>query len=164
LPGTSTVLGDALVDLDPNLQPVWVWNSFDHLDVNRHPMEFPDWTHSNATLYSPDDGNLLLSVRHQNWIIKIEYQDGKGTGNVLWRLGPGGDFTLQGGTDPTDWFYAQHLPSFVTPNTAGTFSLVLFDNGDDREFPTGVSCGSRRLLWFRRRPILPVHHRPNPSN
>jgi arylsulfate sulfotransferase len=142
LPGTTTVLGDALVDLDPNLQPVWVWNSFDHLEVNRHPMDFPDWTHSNATLYSPDDGNLLLSMRHQNWIIKIEYQDGKGAGNVLWRLGRGGDFTLQGGIDPTDWFYAQHLPSFVTPNTAGTFSLVLFDNGDDREFPTGASCGS----------------------
>jgi len=141
-PGVTPVLGDALVDLDTNLQPVWVWNSFDHLDVNRHPYLFPDWTHTNAIVYSADDGNLLLSIRHQNWVIKIDYQDGKGAGDVLWRLGQGGDFTLQGGTDPTDWFYAQHGPSFTSPNTTGIFSLVLFDNGDDRLFPAGVTCGS----------------------
>ena len=39
-PGTTNVLGDVIVDLDTNLQPVWVWNSFDHLDVNRHPRFF----------------------------------------------------------------------------------------------------------------------------
>jgi arylsulfate sulfotransferase len=141
-PGTTTVLGDALVDLDENLQPVWVWNSFDHLDINRHPYEFPDWTHSNAILYSKDDGNLLLSMRHQNWLLKIDYQNGNGAGDIIWHLGEGGDFTLQGGTDPTDWFYAQHGPSYTTPNTTGNFGLVLFDNGDDREFPTGVTCGA----------------------
>jgi arylsulfate sulfotransferase len=141
-PGVTQVLGDALVDLDTNLQPVWLWNSFDHLDVNRHPYLFPDWTHANAIVYSADDGNLLVSIRHQNWVIKIDYRDGKGAGDVLWRLGQGGDFTLQGGTDPTDWFYAQHAPSFTSPNTTGIFSLVLFDNGDDRLFPTGVMCGS----------------------
>jgi arylsulfate sulfotransferase len=59
-PGTTAVLGDALVDLDTNWQPVWEWSSFDHLDLNRHPMSFPDWTHSNAVLHSPDDSNLLL--------------------------------------------------------------------------------------------------------
>ncbi|MGH9771739.1 MAG: aryl-sulfate sulfotransferase, partial [Candidatus Acidiferrales bacterium] len=82
--GTTAVLGDALVDLDTNLNPVWVWSTFDHLDVSRHPMGFPDWTHSNALIYSPDDGDLLLSMRHQNWIIKIDYKDGAGTGNIVW--------------------------------------------------------------------------------
>jgi arylsulfate sulfotransferase len=141
-PGQVNVLGDALIDLDETWRPVWVWNSFDHLDVNRHPMNFPDWTHSNAIVYSPDDGNLLVSMRHQNWILKIDYEDGRGSGDVLWRLGEGGDFTLQGGVDPTDWFYAQHGPSFASPNTSGNFSLALFDNGNDREFPTGVTCGA----------------------
>jgi len=141
-PGTTPVLGDGIVDLDTNLQPVWIWNSFDHLDVNRHPYLFPDWTHANAIVYSPDDGNLLFSLRHQNWLLKIDYKDGKGTGDIIWRLGQGGDFKLQGGTDPTDWFYAQHAPSFTSPNTTGVFSLVLFDNGDDRLFPAGVTCGS----------------------
>ncbi len=141
-PGPLSVLGDALIDLNQKWQPVWVWNSFDHLDVNHHPMNFPDWTHSNAILYSPDDGNLLLSMRHQNWIIKIDYEDGDGSGAVLWRLGEGGDFKLQGGVDPTDWFYAQHGPHFVGPSTAGNFQLAVFDNGNDRRFPGGAVCSS----------------------
>jgi hypothetical protein len=144
LPGSSgptSVLGDALVDVDSNFNPDWVWSAFDHLDVNRHPMNFPDWTHSNGLLYSADDHNLLLSIRHQNWIIKIDFNDGNGSGNVLWRLGEGGDFKLMGGTDPTDWFYAQHGMSYFTPNTTGVFRLGLLDNGNDRLYPTGqVIC------------------------
>ena len=82
-PGTTTVLGDSVVDLDSTLKPVWVWSSFRyHLDINRHPMQFPDWTHTNAILYSPDDGNIVLSIRHQDWIIKIDYANGQGTGNI----------------------------------------------------------------------------------
>jgi hypothetical protein len=136
------VLGDVIVDLDQNLQPVWAWNTFNHLDPNRHPMQFADWTHANALIYSKDDGNILFSMRHQNWVIKINYADGTGDGSVLWRLGQGGDFTLKGGTDPTDWEYAQHYPSFFSPNTAGVFSLGVMDNGDDRIFPAGVTCDS----------------------
>ncbi len=138
----QTVLGDVIVDLNQNLQPVWVWNEFNHLDPNRHPMSFPDWTHTNAIVYSPDDGNILVSIRHQNWVIKVDYANGSGTGDILWKLGEGGDFTLQGGTDPTDWQYAQHGPSFFSPNTTGVFSLGLMDNGDDRIFPAGVTCGA----------------------
>jgi arylsulfate sulfotransferase len=144
LPGNSgtSVLGDVLVDVDQNFKPDWVWNSFDHLNVTRHPYLFPDWTHSNALLYSADDRNLLLSVRHQNWIIKIDFNDGKGSGNILWRLGEGGDFKLAGGVDPTDWFYAQHGPSYFSPNTTGTFALGIMDNGDDRIFSSGTTCGA----------------------
>jgi arylsulfate sulfotransferase len=158
-PGLTPVLGDAIVDLDTNLQPVCVWNTFDHLDINRHPYLFPDWTHANAIVYSPDDGNLLVSIRHQNWIVKIDYKDGRGAGDVLWRLGQGGDFTLQGGTDPTDWFYAQHGPSFTSPNSTGVFSLVLFDNGDDRLFPAGVTCGSAGAppCFYSTVPILEIN-------
>ena len=144
--GTATLLGDALIDLDQNFNPVWTWSSFDHLDPNRRPMLFPDWTHSNAILYT-DDGNLLLSVRHQNWIIKIDYENGQGTGNVMWHLGYQGDFALMqpGGaadTNPADWFYAQHGPNFFTPNTTGIFQLGVLDNGNDRVFPAGVTCGT----------------------
>lgn len=138
----TTVTGDVIIDLDPNHHPVWLWNEFNYLDVNRRPMSFPDWTHTNAIIYSVDDGNLIVSSRHQNWLIKIDYENGAGNGNILWKLGYQGDFTLVGGTDPTDWFYAQHGPSFVTKNTTGNFTLALFDNGDDRVFPSGVSCGA----------------------
>lgn len=157
-PGTTSVLGDVLIDVDQNFNPIWVWNAFDHLDVNRHPMNFPDWTHGNAILYSTDDHNLLFSMRHQNWIVKIDYQDGHGSGNILWRLGPGGDFQLSGGTDPTDWFYAQHGPSFFSKNTIGVFHLGVMDNGDDRQFPAGVACDqpSQPPCHYSRVPILQV--------
>jgi hypothetical protein len=141
-PGTTAVLGDALVDLDENHNPVWVWDSFNHLDVNRHPMNFPDWTHANAVLYSPDDGNLLLSMRHQNWVIKIDYEDGQGTGDVIWHLGYQGDFTLTNGQNP-DWFYAQHYANILSPNSTGVFQLGVFDNGDDRVVDAnGDVCGT----------------------
>ncbi len=136
--GSTSVLGDALVDVDQNSNPDWVWSTFGHLDINRRPMNFADWTHSNGLLYSADDHNLLLSIRHQNWIVKIDFNDGHGSGNVLWRLGEGGDFKLIGGTDPTDWFYAQHGMSYFTPNTTGVFRLGVLDNGNDRIFPPPI--------------------------
>jgi arylsulfate sulfotransferase len=155
-PGTTTVLGDAIIDVDQNLNPVWVWNSFDHLDINRHPFQFPDWTHANAILYT-SDGDLLVSVRHQNWIIKIDYKNGQGSGDVLWRLGQGGDFTLMGGTDPTDWTYAQHGPAFFGRTSAGVFDLGVMDNGDDRAFPQNLTC---QAAGFTTCPFttVPIYH------
>ena len=102
-------------------------------------MDFPDWTHSNALLYTPSDGNLLLSIRHQSWIIKIDYANGSGTGNILWRLGEGGDFTLAGG-DPSQWFYAQHFPNILSNNGSQT-TMAVFDNGDYRIVDSsGTQC------------------------
>ncbi len=127
--GTTAVCGDALIDLDPQFKPVWTWSSFDHLDVNRHPIYFPDWTHSNAVIYSKNDGNLLVSMRHQGWVIKINYQNGQGNGDILWRLGPGGDFNLSGTAD--QWFYAQHYPNILEQDGPIT-KLAIFDNGNFR--------------------------------
>ncbi len=136
-PGTTTVLGDDLIDLDANNQVVWAWRAFDHLDVNRHPFSFPDWTHSNAIVLTPD-GNLMLSMRHQSWILKIDYANGSGSGDVLWRLGSEGDFTIAGG-DPNQWFYAQHFPLLL--QTQGSkFSFAVYDNGDTRPDPNGQQC------------------------
>jgi arylsulfate sulfotransferase len=134
------VLGDIIIDVDENMQPVWAWNEFNHLDANRHPFMFPDWTHTNAVIYSPDDGNILVSIRHQNWILKIDYRNGGGTGDILWHLGDAGDFKLLGGTAPQDWQYAQHDPGYFSPNTSGVFSLGVMDNGDDRIYPASNIC------------------------
>ena len=159
LSDNTTATGDVLIDLgdmenvsgsNPNHvpQPVWLWNEFDYLDTNRRPYSYPDWTHTNAVLYSADDGNLIVSIRHQNWLVKMDYSNGTGDGHVIWKLGYQGDFTLldsSGGPDSndTDWFFAQHGPSFTTKNTTGNFSLILFDNGDDRGVTSvvGGTCG-----------------------
>jgi arylsulfate sulfotransferase len=138
-PGTILVAGDALVDIDPTGNVVWAWSSFDHLDVNRHLEGLPDWTHSNALVYTPD-GNLLLSMRHQSWILKIDYANGTGTGNILWKLGEGGDFNLFGG-DPSNWFYAQHYPNLIGTN-GSQMTLAIWDNGNFRVDAGGTTCGA----------------------
>ncbi|HEY6387956.1 MAG TPA: aryl-sulfate sulfotransferase, partial [Candidatus Acidoferrum sp.] len=155
----TTPTGDVIIDLgdmenvggnNPNHtpQPVWAWNEFNHLDTNRRPYSYPDWTHTNAVIYSSSDGDLIISMRHQNWLIKIDYDNGTGAGSIVWHLGYQGDFTLLNAdgtpdSNNTDWFFAQHGPSFVTTNTSGQFSLVLFDNGDDRGVVdvVGGTCG-----------------------
>src|SRR4051812_36980020 len=119
--GTPTrYAGDMLVVLDDNLQVVWTWDAFDHLDVARvaspplictgAPCPLPgavDWVHENAISWSPSDGNLLISVRLQDWVIKIDYANGRGDGHIIWRLGQGGDFALNA-PDPDAWFSHQH--------------------------------------------------------
>jgi arylsulfate sulfotransferase len=132
IPAGTPMVGDALIDWDPQGAAVWAWSTFDHLDLTHAPYGFADWTHANAIIYSPTDGNLILSMRNQNWIVKINYLDGAGDGRILWRLGPGGDFALPGQQAPIDWNYGQHYPTIVSPNSSGVFSLMFFDNGNDR--------------------------------
>jgi arylsulfate sulfotransferase len=138
-PGTTSVLGDVVLDIDPTGNVVWAWSAFDYLDINRHLQGLPDWTHGNALVYTAD-GNLLLSLRHQSWILKIDYKDGAGTGNVLWKLGDQGDFALAGG-DPTQWFYAQHYPYIISVNGPVT-TMAVYDDGNLRIDSNQVACQS----------------------
>jgi hypothetical protein len=153
--GQVNILGDGIVDLAPQgdgtFLPAWTWSTFDHLDVNRAPQGYPDWTHSNALVYSPDDGNLLLSIRHQSWILKIDYKNGTGSGDIIWKLGYQGDFTLVGGADPDPygWFFMQHGPSFTTTNATGQFGLAVFDNGNDRPVLKSIPCFNVNCTYSR---------------
>jgi hypothetical protein len=99
-----------------------------------------DWLHCNTLYYWPHDGtsgnlpgDILLSSRHQDWVIKIDYQDGSGTGNIDWRMGPSGDFTfLNTFNDPWPWFSHQH-DAGIENNGTGVFDA--FDNGNTRRAP-----------------------------
>ena len=147
--GTVLVEGDAIVDLDADWNPVWSWNSFDHLEVNRHLQPVLtagtlDWTHSNALVYSPSDENVLISMRHQSWVLKLDYNNGSGSGNIIWKLGYQGDFALtENGvptSDPSIWFSFQHFPIILNQNGSQT-DLAIWDNGDNRVLDTsGSEC------------------------
>jgi arylsulfate sulfotransferase len=132
IPAGTEVTGNALIDWDPQKGAVWTWSTFDHLDLARAPYGISDWTHGNAVIYSPDDGNIIFSMRNQNWVVKINYQDGKGDGSIVWRLGPAGDFTLPSQQAPIEWNYGQHYPSIQSPNSSGIISLMVFNNGNNR--------------------------------
>lgn len=140
-----------------------LWDKITHRQVGPPPSAFPnfenafpDWTHSNAVFYSPSDGNLFVSVRHQNWIIKIDYRNGKGSGNILWKLGEGGDFKLIGGSSPEDWFYGEHEPSIVPGSLPGQLSLTMMDNGYGRVLANGSQCKSSGPACYTTVPVIAV--------
>jgi hypothetical protein len=144
--GSVDVLGDMIVVLDADLQLAWAWDAFDHLDPHRAAVlgeiclqggggcppfykaaQANDWLHGNGLQLTPD-GNILYSARHQDWVIKINYNNGAGSGDVIWRLGKDGDFQLNSG-NADDWFSHQHDPGFVDGDNT---LLSLFDNGNTR--------------------------------
>ena len=70
-----------------------------------------------------------MSLRHQDWLLKIDYNYGAGTGNILWRMGLDGDFALIGdANDNYPWFSHQHDAEW---DFGGT-NLSVFDNGNTR--------------------------------
>ncbi len=158
------VVGVLIVDLDADLQLSWFWNSFDHLDVKRAALDEDekcrgpvggggcppvflapvanDWLHGNSVAYSRADGNLLLSLYEQDWVIKIDYSNGKGTGKLLWRLGEGGDLTVKS-SDAYPWFSGEHDAGF---EPGGSDSLLLLDNGT-RHKKKDPKANTRGQVW-----------------
>nr|WP_240906008.1 aryl-sulfate sulfotransferase [Thiorhodococcus mannitoliphagus] len=160
-PGEVSVLGDMIIVTDGNLQIKWLWNGWDHLDPTRLATlgevcstgiagcppfyladQTNDWMHANALAYTAD-GDFLLSVRHQDWVLKIDYDDGSGDGSILWRLGPDGDFARLGGS-ADDWFSHSHDPSYIADNR-----IILFDNSNLRceAAAPPPDCQSRGQVW-----------------
>jgi hypothetical protein len=155
------VLGDMILVLDRDLQVVWVWDAFDHLDTRRGatlketctpaaggcpPFSLApranDWLHANSLQFTPD-GNILMSLRHQDWVIKIDYRNGAGTGQILWRLGKDGDFQARS-DDPNPWFSHQHDAQIV--DTPDGPVLIVFDNGNIRQ-ASDPNVHSRGQAW-----------------
>jgi len=139
------VLGDLIIDLDEDFQVAAVWNGFDHLDLNRKSLydskchtgaggcpavllaeEANGWTHTNSLSYIPSTGDLIISQPEQNWVLKIDWKDGKGSGKVLWKLGKDGDFKAEA-KEPNPWFAYQHDAGF---EPIGSNMLTLVDDGD----------------------------------
>lgn len=169
------ILGDLVLILDHNMQVKWTWNPFLHDNIAREavlketcsqgqggcPKFNPnfsvanDWLHSNSVQYTKD-GNILLSERHQDYVIKINYQDGKGDGTILWRLGPYGDFTMLtplrnpcGDPNVFSWFTHQHdaaFQNYAIKTQVGQEVFSCFDDGNTRYFECGGNQNSRGAL------------------
>ncbi len=154
------VLGDMILVLDQDMQVEWVWDAFEHMDVDRTAVlretctptgggcppfrlatRANDWLHSNSVQLMPD-GNLLVSVRHQDWLVKIDYRNGKGDGHVIWRLGKDGDFAMEP-ADSNGWFSHQHDAAVERGNSN---RIMLFDNGNTRRAEDG-EAHSRGQVW-----------------
>ncbi|HUO30056.1 MAG TPA: aryl-sulfate sulfotransferase [Bryobacteraceae bacterium] len=163
------IIGALIVVLDDNFQVVSYWSSFDHdcassacLNINRPGdtncvtgsnasgcppvlLSSPanDWLHANSLQYLTAEGDWLLSLRSQNWIAKIDYDNGAGSNGIIWRLGIDGDFALGNNVgEPYPWFSGQHNPGFIDD---GETTLAVFDNGTSRHAEYGGD--SRGQVW-----------------
>ena len=108
----KSVVGDRVIEFTREGEIVWEWDSFDHLDPLRigygaldaycHVRGFPDhgdWTHCNGVCHDPSDDSVILSMRLQDCVIKIDRRPG----DFQWILG-----------DHEGW-RAEHRDRLLTP-------------------------------------------------
>eukprot|EP00767_Chilomastix_cuspidata_P003316 gnl/Chilomastix_cuspidata/3435.p1 GENE.gnl/Chilomastix_cuspidata/3435~~gnl/Chilomastix_cuspidata/3435.p1 ORF type:complete len:1027 (-),score=101.72 gnl/Chilomastix_cuspidata/3435:10-3090(-) len=183
---------DMIVVLDKNLHLVWAWAALDHLDPNRFrgpvgafsfidapncsiptalSLGFLSLSHTCAeSIVYTDDGNLLLSLRNQDWVIKVAYENGHGDGRILWRLGPEGDFNvLLPEDEPLDaplssdtssfsgmwWSHPQQVTVSRRTCVDGEMEIVMFDTAarlhelDPQRRPAHARNGNSRGIVIR---------------
>jgi hypothetical protein len=191
-PGTDPVdvLSEMVIVLNSNWQVVWYYDAFNELNINRAaplgevcsagasdcPTQLflgtaaNDWTHANTVDYiaatsaqNPDSGDFVVSMRDQDELIRINYNNGAGScppppaaSCIGWYMGPPDGYTVAPNSftfnnitnDPWPWFSHQHDATYANngiPETAGGLTgplLTIFDNGNTRYSPAPLGLGA----------------------
>lgn len=152
---TANVVGDLIIEFSPDDGAiVHEWHMLDMLDPYRlsysslqtiwddfflenYGIEGPtrDWSHGNGVIEDTRDDSLIVSLRHQDAVIKFDRE----TGALKWILGTHanwnpelfGEYLLTPLTDDDLFFqYHQHAPE-ITPDG----NILVFDNGNNRASP-----------------------------
>jgi hypothetical protein len=135
---TATLNDDLVVEFLPDGTLRREWPLVDLIDVTRIGYDSlvgdnNDWTHANAVNYDLDDDSIIVSVRHQDAVIKFSRE----TGNLEWILGPHdnwspefNEFLFQPLGNPFRWQFHQHAPMWT-----GSGTIMLFDNGNHKASP-----------------------------
>lgn len=140
------VIGDVALVFAPDGTILHEWSLFDILDPHRlaynsfgtfwssfyAPSGAIDWSHGNALIPDPSDGGYLISLRHQDAVIKLD-----AGGDLVWILGTHDNWSaafapylLTPVGAPFAWQFHQHAPK-ILPNG----NILLFDNGNYRVSP-----------------------------
>ena len=92
-----------------------------------------DWAHDNAVIHDARDDSIIVSIRHQDAVVKFSRQ----TGELQWILGPHANWSaefqpylLQPLGERFEWQFHQHAPMWTDKGT-----LILHDNGNHRASP-----------------------------
>jgi hypothetical protein len=142
---TATVIGDIILEVTLGGEIKHQWHMLDILDpyricygsrrsttVNQDWQNSNDWAHANSASYDASDGSILVSLRTQDCMIKID----RASGTLKWVLGSPNNWRkpwskkLLTPKKRLEWQYHQHDCS-VTPS--GT--ILCFDNGNHRATP-----------------------------
>lgn len=132
------VMADTVMILNPDGEVTWSWDTMDYLDPFRIGYDtfwsywwvrgfdqHMDWSHGNGLSYDESDDSVLVSLRNQSAIIKID----RATKNIKWILGRHDNWPerlqdkLLTPTGELLWPGYQHNPRMTH---AGT--VILFDN------------------------------------
>lgn len=123
----ALVMGTSVQHISASGEVLFKWSPFDHIEVDLSDVDGSDrtanpinWTHGNA-IDLDADGNLLLSLRNLNEIMKINTR----SGDVMWRMGGSrNQFTFLNVSSPA--FARQH-----GVRATGAGRLQLLDNLGD---------------------------------
>ena len=175
IPDQNQYTGDAIVHADKALlvaayiqevdhgEVVFEWLSTEHPELysmfvpdpdaeanefsNTDPNTNIDYVHLNAIVVD-DDGNLVISCRRLNTMLKIDRNGG--TGNLLWALsGLGDDFGLTDEQKTSGQHYLHYLgngyfSAFNNNNDVGPTNLVLYHLNEDE---TALAEGDGFQCW-----------------
>jgi arylsulfate sulfotransferase len=137
----ATLWDNLVVEFHPDGTLRREWPLVDMLDTSRigydslyyQANKGYDWAHANAVDYNLADDSIIVSVRHQDAIIKFS----RGSGNLRWILGPHDNwssefqpFLLHPAGTPFRWEFHPHAPMWTADGI-----LMLFDNGNHRTSP-----------------------------
>ncbi|WP_026235866.1 aryl-sulfate sulfotransferase [Echinicola pacifica] len=134
----DTLWGDGVMIMDTlgNVTDKWsAWNVWDIASDERIKEYSGDRFHFNSVALDAE-GDYLLSTPIENQIWKVDSH----TGEIVWKLGKGGDFEM----DSSAYFHFQHAAHI---NKDG--DLMLFDNGDFSPNDTSKVNKLSRSLSFK---------------
>ena len=136
---TAEIIDEPIVEFSADGELLNIWWLKDMLDPSRigylalEGVEPLDWVHVNAVTYDSRDDSIIVSVRHQDAVIKFSRE----TGELIWILGPHNNWSesfqkylLNPVGSDFAWQYHQHAPMIT-----GDGTLLLFDNGNYKTSP-----------------------------
>jgi len=161
--GCRTLVGDTLVEFSADGSIIKEIDFFDLLDPYRfgYGLDGPfwsrvgvvpggaDWSHANGICYDQSDDSFIITVRHQDCVIKVD----RGTGSLKWILGTPDGWSgqwrdkLLTPIGDIDWHWHPHDPTITADG-----NLLIFDNGESGAVPPNLRphinvCNSRVLAY-----------------
>jgi arylsulfate sulfotransferase len=156
---SANVVGDVVVEFQRDGKVVDEFRVLDVLDPYRlcygslagfynqlYGVVTLDWSHGNAATLDTSDDSWVISLRHQDAVIKVRRSDQ----SLVWIHGPHerwtsawAPFLLTPVGFPFEWNFHQH-----SPHVDSTGNLTMFDNGNYRAIPPAPGAPSSQ--WYSR--------------
>ena len=162
------LVDDAIYEVTPKGDIIWRWVAGDHLDefgwtaeelalvratkaisyltINvMKPLGPNRWFGAGDARFNPD--NIIIGSRQANIIAIID----KGTGKIVWRLGPDYPPAAPGPRKlpaPVDQISGQHDPQIIPEGLPGAGNLLIFDDQGEAGYPPAKLnfTGGSRIL------------------